>query len=88
MAKKTDQGMGNLFKKTTAQESTQAEKSELKGTNISVYLSGDNRAAFEAIAEELGCSVHYLLQTAAKQFLERYAAGEISTKTETVTLIE
>lgn len=78
----------DLFKKTYNQEGPRAENPTMKGTNISVYLSGENRKAFEAIAEELNCSVHYLLQTAAKQFLERYAAGEITTKTETVTLIE
>ena len=85
MAKKTTINE-DLFKKTTPQKP--AEKTEtLKGTNISVYLSGENRADFEKIADETGLTVHNLLQTAARQFLVRYAAGEIHTREETVTKI-
>ena len=86
MAKKQQSISENIFKKTTPEETPAAEP--LKGTNISVYLSAENRRDFEKIAEDLNVSVHYLLQTAAKQFLVRYAAGEIKTSEETITVIE
>ena len=83
MAKKKTTINENLFSRTTAAEKTE----KLKGTNISVYLSSENRADFEKIADETGLTVHNLLQTAARQFLVRYAAGEIHTREETVTKI-
>jgi len=81
MAKKKTTINENLFSRTTAAEKTET----LKGTNISVYLSGENRADFEKIADETGLTVHSLLQTAALRFLAQYAAGEITTREETVT---
>ena len=83
MAKKTNINE-DLFKKTTPQKPAEKTK-KLKGTNISVYLSGENRADFEKIADETGLTVHSLLQTAALRFLAQYAAGEITTREETVT---
>jgi len=48
-----------------------------------VYLSTKDRTRAEAIADELGVTLHALLQYAILDFVQRYEAGEVKPKLET-----
>ena len=48
-----------------------------------VYLSRKDKARINAIAEELGVTVHSLMQWAVLDFMKRYDAGEVKPRMET-----
>ena len=80
MAKQT---IGEIFKRT--EPAVQEEKTaKLTKKPLSVYLTLEEKARLEEIAQEIGQSKHAIMQFSIREFLRRYDAGEYEIQTEKV----